>query len=279
MTAAAPATNPWLPEPVRVAAVQRETRDIVTLSLDLAHAPRPFQPGQFHMLTVPGHGEVAISLSGSPFAPWTHVHTVRVAGAVTGPLCEVRPGDVIGLRGPFGTGWPVDEARGDDVVLVAGGIGLAPLRPVIYHLLRNRQDYGKLVFLVGARSPADLPYADELRAWRSRFDLQVRVTVDSGGPDWRGSVGVVTRLAPQSRFDPTDTTVMTCGPEVMMHVVADDMVRLGVPADRVWVSLERNMQCGVGLCGHCQWGPHLLCRDGPVLRWSVVSDLLRVRGL
>lgn len=271
--------NPWVPEPVTVTSVAQETRDTITLSLDTAHAPRRFRPGQFHMLTVFGHGDVPISISGPPSAPWAQVHTIRAVGAVTRPLCALSVGATVGLRGPFGTSWPLVEARGDDVVLLAGGIGLAPLRPVIYHLLEHRQDYGNIAILVGARSPDDLLFTRELKAWRGRFDLQVRVTVDSGGADWRGSVGVVTRLVARARFDPDDTVVMTCGPEVMMHFAVREMRQHGVSEERMWVSMERNMKCGVGLCGHCQWGPHLVCRDGPVYRWPDIAPLLGVRSL
>lgn len=271
--------NPWVPEPVRIARVVRETADTVTLDLDTSHAPRAFRPGQFHMLTVWGQGEVPISISGPPSAPWTQVHTIRAVGAVTRPLCALKPGDTVGLRGPYGTGWPVDEAVGDDVVLVAGGIGLAPLRPVIYEILAHRERYDRVALLVGARTPEDLLFTDELRAWRGRFDMQVRVTVDRGGAEWRGSVGLVTKLIEKVRFDPDDTTLMTCGPEVMMHFVAREAGRLGLPDDRIWVSMERNMKCGAGLCGHCQWGPHLVCKDGPVYRWSAVSNLLATRTL
>jgi NAD(P)H-flavin reductase len=226
-----------------------------------------------------GLGEAAISISGDPAHPERLVHTIRAVGHLTRDLCSLQEGDVVGVRGPFGTHWPVERADGMDVVVVAGGIGLAPLRPAILHLLAHRARYGRVVVLYGARSAEDLLFLEELRRWRSRFDTEVEVTVDQAGPGWRGPVGVVTRLVERAVFDPDDAMVLTCGPEIMMRFCVAELLREGVPEERIFASMERNMRCAVALCGHCQWGPHLLCRDGPVLPWDRVAPLVGVREL
>lgn len=272
-------TDPWVPVALPVVEVRRETSDVATLVLDATTAPCPFAPGQFNMLYRFGLGEAAISIAGDPADPGRLVHTIRAVGALTRQLCSLEPGAVVGVRGPFGRGWPVDEAEGNDVLFVAGGIGLAPLRPAILHVLRNRARYGRVVILYGARNPDDLLYLDELRTWRGRFDTQVEVTVDRAGKDWRGPIGVVTRLIARSRFDPDDTTVMTCGPEVMMRFVVAQLRKDEVPEENIYVSMERSMRCAVGLCGHCQWGRTLVCRDGPVYAFDTVRDHFSVQEL
>lgn len=275
----AAALDPWAPTPLRVLDARQEGPDVVTLSLDASNHPWRFQPGQFNMLYLYGLGEAAISISGDPATPGVLVHTVRGVGHLTRAMCDLRPGATIGVRGPFGTPWPLHAADGCDVVVVAGGIGLAPLRPAILHLLAHRQRYGRVVVLYGARSPQDLLYGDEIAQWRGRFDVDVQVTVDQGDRSWRGPVGVVTRLIERAAIDADDTTVLTCGPEVMMHFVIAELTRRGVPEANIHLSMERNMRCAIGHCGHCQWGPHLLCRDGPVLPLDRVLPLMRVRGL
>jgi len=273
-----PIFDPMLPSLFEVARVRPETYDTFTIALGpLENRPLPFQPGQFNMLYLPGIGEVAISISGDPGKSEPLVHTLRSVGAVTRGLCAAKPGDTLGVRGPFGTGWPLEEAVGSDVVLVAGGIGLAPLRPAIYHLLANRRRYGRVVILCGARSPQDILYRRELEKWRSRFDLEVTVTVDYAAGDWNGHVGVVTHLIPRAGFDPTNTVAMTCGPEVMMRFAVRELERRGVGPDRIYVSMERNMKCAVGFCGHCQYGPRFVCRDGPVFRTSELAPLFDIR--
>jgi NAD(P)H-flavin reductase len=241
-------------------------------------APR-FAPGQFNMLYAFGVGEVPISISGDPAAPGALVHTIRDVGPVSRALCTARRGDVIGVRGPFGTSWPVAGVHGDDVLFIAGGIGLAPLRPAFYQILADRRRYGRVTLLYGARSPAELLYRKELMGWRGRFGLDVEVTVDTGAQDWFGPVGVVTRLLARARFDPGDTAAFLCGPEIMMRFAVRDLDRLGVSRQRMFVSLERNMKCGIGLCGHCQLMPHFLCKDGPVYRYSDVDWLMSIREL
>jgi NAD(P)H-flavin reductase len=274
--AEAPAHSPMLPRMCSVVRRRRETHDSVTIELD--DNGRRFQAGQFSMLAVPGIGESAISISGDP-AGGALVHTIRAVGPVTAALTHLRAGDSVGVRGPFGTGWPLDEAEGRDVVILAGGIGLAPLRPALLHLLAHRDRYRRVSLLYGARNPSELLFRNELERWRRRLDVDVAVTVDGAPGDWRGQVGVVTRLIPRAAFEPGRTLAMLCGPEVMMRFATAALGDAGVGVHDVFVSLERRMTCGVGLCGHCQLGPVLICRDGPVVRLDAVVGLLGVREL
>jgi NAD(P)H-flavin reductase len=194
-------------------------------------------------------------------------------------LCALREDDVVGVRGPFGTEWPLAEAVGGDLVVVAGGIGLAPLRPAIRHALARRGDYGAVSVLVGARTPQDLLFLHELEEWRGRLDVEVDVTVDAAQAGWHGRVGLVTTLVPGAVFDPASAVALVCGPEVMMTFVVRSLVDRGLPLERIWISMERNMRCGVGHCGHCQLGPVLICRDGPVFRADEMTRLMEVREL
>jgi len=282
--AAAPATtssDPMRPVPFRVRRVQAETHDTFTLVLTPPPtAPRfAFRPGQFNMLYAFGAGEVPISLSGAPGPGREVVHTIRAVGPVTRELQRLKAGDSVGVRGPFGTAWPVDEVEGRDVVLVGGGIGLAPLRPVIYALLARRQRYGRIVVLFGARTPQDILFAKELERWRGRFDIDVEIIVDRASPGWHGLVGVVTSLIPRAPFEPGKAAAFVCGPEIMMWFTLSELKRRGVPPACLWVSLERNMKCGLGLCGHCQMGRFIVCRDGPVFPWESVAPWLVIREI
>jgi NAD(P)H-flavin reductase len=271
--------DPMRPEPFEVRKVIRETADTFTLTFVPHGEPtsRGFAPGQFNMIYAFGVGEVPISISGDPAQPELLVHTIRAVGATTRALRKLTKGDWVGVRGPFGTSWPVDRAHGQDVVVVAGGIGLAPLRPVVYHFLLHRALYGRVVLLYGARTPHDILYARELREWRGRFDLDVEVTVDRATLEWQGAVGVVTKLVQRAPFDPANAIAMVCGPEVMIRYAALALEKRGVPIENVSISLERNMKCGVGLCGHCQLGPHFVCRDGPVFAHEHARRFLGLR--
>lgn len=273
--------QPMQPRPFRVKRVHSETHDTYTLELEPEAGSKDlaFGPGQFNMVYVFGVGEVPLSLSGDPAGGPTFVHTVRAVGGVTKALRRLKPGAVVGVRGPFGTGWPLREAAGNDLVIVAGGIGLAPLRPVMYHVHSHREMYGKVVLLYGTRTPEDMPYRPELEKWRAQLDMEVQVTVDWARGPWRGNVGVVTTLIARSVFDPQNTLAMVCGPGVMMRFAALELQRRGVPADNVFLSLERNMKCGVGLCGHCQFGPAFVCKDGPVFRYDRIKDTLGRREI
>jgi NAD(P)H-flavin reductase len=267
-----------LPSTVRIGRVRRETADVATLELTPA-SPFAFSPGQFNMLYVFGLGEVAISLSGDPAEEGRIVHTVRAVGAVSGAITRLRRNQVIGVRGPYGSCWPVAESEGSDMIVVAGGLGLAPLRPVIYHLLGNRERYGRVVVLYGARGPAEILYRRELEVWRRRLDIDISVTVDHAGPDWRGNVGVVPALIARAPVEPDHAVAMVCGPEIMMRFTVDALCRRGMAKDRLFVSMERNMKCAVGLCGHCQFGPAFVCRDGPVFRYDRIASLFSIREI
>jgi anaerobic sulfite reductase subunit B len=266
--------------PVRYVVTGRhaETYDTVTLMLRPVGNPiEPPRPGQFTMLYAFGVGEVPVSISGFHRGE-VLVQTIRAVGAVTRGLCAAAPGDVIGVRGPFGTDWGLSIADGRDVLIVAGGIGLAPLRPVVLAALDQRARYDRVVLLVGARSPEDLIFTRELETW-SRRGADVRVTVDHGRAGWDGHVGLVTGLIENAVDDPADTAAFVCGPEIMMRLSADTLVRCGVPATGIRVSLERNMRCGAALCGHCQLGPLLLCRDGPVVSYAEAAPLVTIKEL
>ncbi len=270
-----------LPQTYQVQRVVRETHD--TFTLELQPPPRGgvfrFSPGQFNMLYVFGVGEVPISISGDPMKGKTLVHTTRAVGTVTKAMYRLKKGDVLGVRGPYGTAWPVGKAIGCDVVIVAGGIGLAPLRPAVYQLLAEREKFGKIVILYGTRTPADILYRRELERWRSRFDLEVHLTVDRAMSGWRGSVGVVTTLIPKAPFDASNAVAMVCGPEIMMRYAVNDLSKRGVALDNIAVSLERNMKCGIGLCGHCQYGPEFICKDGAVFSYAAIKHLFTRREL
>lgn len=270
MTRGTPA-SPWLPVARPIARVVRELPGVFTFTFDVPEG-FPFRPGQFDMLYAHGVGEVPISISGDPADPRHLVHTIRAVGPTTRALEALEAGASVGVRGPYGSAWPVEEARGRDVVFVAGGLGLAPLRPAILDVLARRGDYGRVRVLYGARSPEELLYREELQRWRGRFDCDVQAIVDRAGRDWYGSVGVVTQLLEGVPVHPEDA-LFVCGPEIMMRYVVRALDERGIPRAQVWVSLERSMKCGVGLCGHCQLGGSFVCKDGPVYRFDRVADL------
>ncbi|MGP8072509.1 MAG: FAD/NAD(P)-binding protein [Thermoplasmata archaeon] len=273
--------SPWVPHPFRVERRTTETADTMTLVLAPRRGVRPisFRPGQFNMVYVFGVGEAAISVAGDPAHPETLTHTVRSAGKVSAALAQAAPGTTVGVRGPYGTGWPLDQAVGKDVVLVAGGLGLPPLRPAIYELLRHRERYGRIEVIYGARTPKDLVYYNQLQEWRTRSDLRFQTTVDSAGREWYGDVGLVTARIPDIRIDPAQTIAFLCGPEIMMKFTGLALEARGVTDSSIYVSLERNMKCAIGICGHCQLGPEFVCRNGPVFRYHDVRRYLAVREL
>ena len=266
------------PRPLRVTRVRRESGDIATFDL-VPSSPFAFAAGQFNMLYVFGLGEVAISISGDPANTSRIVHTVRAVGAVSGALARLRRDAVVGVRGPYGLGWPVAEAEGSDVVIVAGGLGLAPLRPAIYRVLAHRQHYGRVNVLYGTRSPADILYRRELEAWRRRLDVDVEVTVDHAGADWHGNVGVVPALIPRIPFDPQHALALVCGPEIMMRFTVAALRDRGLAAEQIYLSMERHMKCAVGLCGRCQFGSAFVCRNGPVFRYDRIAPMLAIREI
>jgi len=266
-----------LPVPFNITKVTEETHDCFTVELEPPCGRFEFAPGQFNMLYAFGVGEVPISISGDPDDPGRLVHTIRAVGTVTRKLETLTTGDVIGVRGPFGTPWPVDVAHGSDLMIIAGGIGLAPLRPVVYHALAHRDRYQRVLLMVGTRTPRDILYDEQLIAWRGRFDLDVEVTVDRGDDTWRGKTGVVTRILERADFDPANTIAMLCGPEIMMRFAARELQNQDTPTDHIYVTLDRNMQCAIAQCGHCQFGPELICRDGAVYRYDRIAHLFGIR--
>jgi NAD(P)H-flavin reductase len=271
------AERPMRPRLCRIARVRKELSDTFTMELTPEDGkPMPFRPGQFNMLYVFGVGEVPISISGDPTKPGRVTHTTRVVGKVTEGIGALKAGDVVGVRGPYGTHWPVEAAEGADIVFVAGGIGLAPLRPAILQVMADRGRYGNVAIFYGARTPEDILYRKEVQTWRSRFDVNAHVTVDRATGKWNGKVGVVTQLIKSGGFDRHSAVAYVCGPEVMMRYAVETLEERGVTTDRIYVSMERNMKCGIGLCGHCQVGPVMVCRDGPVFRFDRIADIFTI---
>lgn len=268
-----------IPDFHRVERVRREVGEVFTLEISPADGCGPFRfaPGQFNMLYAFGGGEVPISISGDPARPEELVHTIRSVGAVTRALCRLKRGEMVGVRGPFGTRWPVEEASGKDVVLIAGGLGLVPLRPALYAILARRKSYGEIGLAYGARTPLDLIYGRELARWGKRPDLQLEITVDVAGPDWRGHVGLVTGLISHLRFNPRNAVALVCGPEIMMRFTVWELLQQGLKPQDIFLSMERNMKCGEGLCGHCQFGPFFVCKDGPVFSFERIRDWFDMR--
>ncbi len=274
--------NTMTPDFLVTAHRHHETDDVVTFEIPLnKDAPlfTRFKPGQFNMLYAYGIGEIPISISGDPDDPERLVHTIRAVGPVSKALTELRKHELVGVRGPYGSCWPVEETTGADVLIIAGGIGLAPLRPVIYQLMKRRPSIGRFSILYGARTPEDLLFRKEIETWRRTPDMQIRVTVDQATKEWIGDVGVVTKMLDKVDFDPVDTVAMICGPEIMIRFTANALVDLGVASDRIYVSMERNMKCAVGTCGHCQYGPHFVCKDGPIFTYERMKPLLGLREI
>ena len=274
------ASTQYLPAPYRVVRRRRETADTWTLVLAPAAGGEAirFEPGQFTMVYAFGAGEVPISISGDPGRPDRLVHTVRDVGATTHAVCATKRGGALGIRGPYGTAWPVEHGAGGDLLIAAGGIGLAPLRPALYAAIARRDAYRRVVLLYGGRTPEDLLYRAELERWRSR-GVDVHVTVDRADGGWRGPVGVVTTLIDRAEFDAAATTALVCGPEVMMRFTAAALVDAGVPTSQIHLSMERNMKCALGQCGRCQLGPVFVCGDGPVFAYPDIEPLMRVPEL
>lgn len=272
-------SDPMRPLIYRIASTVQETDATVTMTLQPEGETVPeIAPGQFNMLWSWGLGEVPISVSAA-VRDGALVHTIRDVGGVTSVLCAKGPGEVVGVRGPFGRGWDMEAAKGRDLVIVAGGIGLAPLRPVVHAVLADRSSFGKVALVVGARTPGELLFRSELDGWWRDGAITVRTIVDQGSDDWQGNVGIVTNELPRVAVDPARTVAMVCGPEVMMRFVALHLVERAVTADRIQVSLERNMQCAIQHCGHCQLAGYFVCTDGPVITWEAAIGLLEVREL
>ena len=272
-----PIADPMRPVSYRIERFERETHDTFTIELRPVDgtSQSAFAPGQFNMLYVFGIGEIPISISGDSAYPESIKHTTRVVGTVTKAMHALKPGDMIGVRGPFGSHWPLELARGKDVVVVAGGIGLAPLRPALFDLLAHRKRYHRIVLLYGTRTPGDILFKRDLKKWRSHFDLEVHITVDRSMGAWLGNVGVVTTLVHRAPFDPANSVALICGPEVMMRYTIEEFQQRGVKEENIFISMERNMKCATGFCGRCQCGPFFICKDGPVFRYDDIQPVFR----
>ena len=275
-------TDLMLPEICSVENVSRELGDTVSFDLKTESGEKiQGQPGQFNMLYVFGQGEVPISISGDCSEQSFCKHTVRSVGAVSEALCQLKDGDQIGFRGPFGTTWPIEKCKGKDILFIGGGLGLAPLRPAIYHYLNNAKDFNKASLLYGTKNVEGILYPDELDEWEKKSDLNIFVTIDQATKEcpWNGHVGVVTTLIDEADFDPANTIAMVCGPEIMMRFVAKNLIDRGMDEEDVFISMERNMKCAIGHCGHCQLGSEFICKDGPVFTYKRMKKYLTVREL
>lgn len=269
-----------VPDVFAVGGVTKETADTWTLELkpSAGNAFR-FAPGAFNMVYVFGTGEIPLSISGDPSKPEQLVHTIRSVGAVSQKISQLKTGERLGVRGPFGSSWPLETAQGKDLLLVAGGLGIAPLRPVIYHALAHRQSYGRILLIYGTRTPAEIIYRDELTAWQHKEDIDVEITLTRAGPEWHGHVGVVTTLIPEARMVPSRTVAMVCGSEVLMRSTVNQLLNYDFSPGNIFISMERNMKCALGFCGHCQFGPHFICKNGPIFRYDHIRHFFETREI
>lgn len=276
-------TNPYVIHPATIVEKIRETDDINTYRLQLVdeqvRRSYQFAAGQFNMVYRFGVGEVAISIVSDPDEPELLDHTIRAVGRTTRAIADLHPGDVLGIRGPFGQGWPLDEARGRNVVIVTGGLGCAPVAGAIEYIFRRRRDYGSIKIIHGVKTPKDLLYHERFEAWGRSPDTEVLLTSGQSDETWHYHVGVVTELFERVTIDPTNSIVLMCGPEIMMRLGVPILMRRGIPATAIYLSLERRMECGIGLCGHCQMGPYFLCKDGPVMRYDQVAPWMGQVGV
>lgn len=270
-----------LPHWFTIKNIHSELSDVVTFDLfPNDDIPISGKPGQFNMLYVFGQGEIPISLSGNLTKHDSWRHTVKSVGAISQALCGLKEGDQVGVRGPFGTSWPLEKAKGKDLLIIAGGLGLAPLRPVIYHCLNHLVDFKNISLLYGARDATSILFKNELETW-GNSNLNVLTSVDRAtkGCQWGGHVGVVTNLISLANFEPSNTTAMICGPEIMMRFVSQELVSKGLSEEEIYISMERNMKCAIGHCGHCQLGGEFICKDGPVFTYSKMKKYLKVGEL
>lgn len=268
-----------LPKIYQVKSIETETLDVFSLTLFQpdGSTAAPFFPGQFNMIYQFGFGESAISISGDPANAMDLVHTIRAVGSVTKSLQKLNVGEQIGIRGPFGRPWPL-SMKNCDVLVIAGGVGLAPLRSALYHLVANRSDYHKISLIYGARTPEEIVFSKEMRQWEKQ-GVEVKITVDHADTQWKGRIGVVTALIQGQMENPNNTLVLACGPEIMLKFAVVELLRAKVDEGSIFLALERNMQCAEGFCGHCQYGPYFLCKDGPIFSYSELKHWFTIKEL
>jgi NAD(P)H-flavin reductase len=275
--------NPFLPREAEIIERTDETRNLFSLRLRFTDADYQaryrFEPGQFNMLYLRGVGEVPISIVSDPSDEHIIDHTIRIVGSVTRGLAQLRVGDRLGVRGPYGRGWPVTAAEGTDIVIVTGGLGCAPSVSLIEYVIRRRDRYGRIYIIQGVKHSADLIWRQRYEAWRKTPDTEVFLTADSGDALWTWRTGPVSQFFDKLDIDPLQSTVMMCGPEGMMLAVGKEMLRRGVDGKHLWMSMERNMHCALGSCGRCQLGPKFVCRDGPVFNYAELAPYLGHKGV
>lgn len=271
--------NPYLGNEAIIKGIKKQTRDTKTFTLAFKDGGRQrsfsFTPGQFNVVGIFGVGEAPFSISSDPSKKESFDHTIRIVGSVTGVLDRMVEGDSVYVRGPYGKGWPVDKAKNKNILVIAGGIGLPPLRPFIMYVRNYRDQFGDIEILYGARTPSDLIFTDEFEEFRRIKDTKFLLTVDGvpKGEKWDHKVGVVTKLFEDMASTPNKTIVFTCGPEIMMRFVVRGLLGMGFRDNQIYVSMERRMKCGIGKCGHCQIGPKFVCRDGPVFSYPEIKGL------
>ena len=268
-----------VPKTYQIKSIVQETHDVFTLAISAQEEKiPPFLPGQFNMLYHFGFGEVPISISGDPSKKEEFVHTIRSVGAVTNAMQKLKPGDEIGVRGPFGTHWPLPIKKDCDVLVIAGGLGFAPLRPALYYLIAHREQYKRITLLYGTRSPEDILYKNEMAQWKEQ-GIEIQVSVDRADVHWHGAIGVITLWIGKHLSNPENTLVLLCGPEIMTNFAINELLRTKIDEQSIYISMERNMHCAVGFCGHCQYGPHFLCKNGPIFSYEQLKTWLPIREL
>ena len=273
--------NPYLPDAAEVIERIQETQTVFTLRLAFTDPGKrkkySFVPGQFNMVYLHGVGEIPISIVSDPEDPEMLDHAIRVVGRVTQGLSKLKKGDQIGLRGPYGLGWPLAETKGKDVLVITGGLGCAPVVSVINYINKRRSDFGRLTILQGVKLPKDLIWRKRYEQWIQEPDTEVFLAADKGDPSWPWHVGLVVELFDQMNIS-DNTVVMMCGPEGMMRVCIHELTLRNIPEDAIYLSMERNMKCALGHCGHCQYGPHFICKNGPVFRYDKISEIFGLKG-
>ena len=274
--------DPYLPYAAQIMQRRQDTPDIFTLALRFAykkqhHAYR-FQPGQFNMLYLYGVGEVAISIVTDPQQPDLYCHTIHEVGQVTGGLAQLQEGDYLGVRGPYGVGWPLKQAVGKDVVIITGGLGCAPSVSAIHHIIKHRSHYGKILLLQGVKHSSDLLFRPQYEKWAQLPNIQVFLAANKSEPPWSWLTGYVTEFIPDLEFDTNNVAVLMCGPEAMLGAALPPLKQKGVADEHIYINMERNMECALGHCGHCQFGGQFVCKNGPVFCYPVIKNLFGKKG-